>query len=207
MEQALYSHDRSWTALGYTCIAGTDEAGRGPLAGPVVAAAVILSLDAEIPMLNDSKKLSVIRREKAFQQIMDSSVVSWEIIDAVTIDEINIYQAARLAMTRAVLKLGNHVDLILTDAMPLPDIFVKCVPLVRGDALSASIAAASVIAKVTRDRMMDNYDQLYPEYGFKTHKGYGTKQHMDAIAKHGPCPIHRQTFEPIKSWRASLHEN
>lgn len=204
---ALYTHDRSWTARGYSCIAGTDEAGRGPLAGPVVAAAVILSLDSEIQMLNDSKKVSLIKRETLFQQIVKSSVVAWEIIDALTIDEINIYQAARLAMTRAVIKLENRVDLILTDAMPLPDVHVKCVPLVHGDALSASIAAASIIAKVTRDRIMDNYDLLYPEYGFNQHKGYGTKRHMAAIAKYGPCPIHRRTFEPIKSWRASLHEN
>lgn len=205
---SLHAFDQSWAEKGYVCIAGTDEAGRGPLAGPVVAGAVILPVHSCIPYLNDSKKLSALRREAVYLQVLEiAEAVAWSAVDAQEIDAVNIYQASRLAMMRALAKLDKPIDLVLSDAMPLPEFAAKCVPLVGGDGRSACIAAASVVAKVVRDRMMDEWDECYPCYGFRKHKGYGTPQHMAAIAEYGPCPLHRRTFEPVKSWGANLHEN
>lgn len=201
----LYKYEHYWASQGYSAIAGTDEAGRGPLAGPVVAAAVVLPLGLDIPFLNDSKLVSPPRREALFEVIRENAVAcSWSCINSVDIDRINIYQASRVAMMQALAGLEHPFDLVLSDAMPLPDLSVHCFPIIHGDALSASIAAASIIAKVVRDRIMKDLDAEFPEYGFKRHKGYGTPEHLQAIKLYGPCAIHRQSFAPIKSWRPSL---
>ena len=179
----------------YTYICGIDEAGRGPLAGPVAAGAVILPKDCEILFLNDSKKLSEKKRDLLYDEIREKAV-SWSValMDEKVIDEVNILQATYRAMRQAVSELNPQPDMLLNDAVTIPDIGIKQVGIVKGDAKSVSIAAASIMAKVTRDRLMLEYDRLYPEYGFAKHKGYGTKEHIEAIKKYGPCPIHRKTF-------------
>lgn len=179
-------------------ICGVDEAGRGPFAGPVVAGAVILSLDdpeREILYLNDSKKLSEKKREMLFDEIMEKAVsVGVGIVEREVIDEINILQATYLAMQKAIAALDPQPDYILADAVTIPKIAILQEGIVKGDAKSVSIAAGSIIAKVTRDRIMYEYDKLYPEYGFASHKGYGTKAHIEAIKKYGMLPIHRRSF-------------
>lgn len=186
-------------------ICGIDEAGRGPLAGPVVAGAVILPMDCEILFLNDSKKLSEKRREALFEEIKEKAV-SWSvgIVGPDVIDEINILQATYEAMRRAIAGLSVQPDLLLNDAVTIPDVAIDQVPIIKGDAKSVSIAAASVIAKVTRDHMMAEYDTLFPEYGFAKHKGYGTAAHIGVIKAIGPCPIHRRTF--IKNFYKESNE-
>ncbi len=176
-------------------ICGIDEAGRGPLAGPVVAGAVILPKDCEILFLNDSKKLSEKRRDALYDEIREKAV-AWSvgIVGPDVIDEINILQATYQAMRQAVAGLSVEPDLLLNDAVTIPGIAVDQIPIVKGDAKSVSIAAASIMAKVTRDRMMAEYDIAYPEYGFAKHKGYGTAAHIAAIREFGPCPIHRRSF-------------
>ncbi|MBO7364852.1 MAG: ribonuclease HII [Lachnospiraceae bacterium] len=196
-------YERKYADLGVIC--GIDEAGRGPLAGPVAAAAVILPKDHPILYVNDSKKLTPARREELYGVIMKEAVsVGVGIVSETVIDEINILQATYRAMAEAFSKLSPRPACTLNDAVTIPGIPVRQVPIVRGDAKSASIAAASVIAKVTRDRMMEEYDRLYPEYGFRENKGYGTAAHMDAIRAYGPCPIHRRTF--IRSIIGDAHE-
>jgi len=176
-------------------ICGIDEVGRGPLAGPVYAAAVILPKDKEILYLNDSKKLSEKKREELYDEIMEKAVAvgighaSWE-----RIDEINIKQATLEAMRQAVASLKVRPDMLLVDAEHIPGIDIRQVGIIKGDARSVSIAAASIIAKVTRDRLMCEYDKEYPGYDFAGNKGYGTSVHIDALKKLGPCPIHRKTF-------------
>lgn len=176
-------------------ICGIDEAGRGPYAGPVVAAAVVLPKDCQILYLNDSKKLTEKRREKLFDEIMEKSVsVGVGIVGPDVIDEINILNADYQAMREAISKLSVVPDILLNDAVTIPDVDIHQVSIIHGDALSVSIAAASVIAKVTRDRIMVEYDKIYPEYGFAKHKGYGTAAHEAAIREHGLCAIHRRSF-------------
>lgn len=179
----------------YQVICGIDEAGRGPLAGPVVAGAVILPEDCEILYLNDSKKLSAAKREQLYDEISEKAV-SWAvgIVSSERIDEINILQATYEAMRQAVGKLSPAPELLLVDAVTIPQVSTKQAGIIKGDAKSVSIAAASIMAKVTRDRMMEQMDILYPEYGFAGHKGYGSQAHVEAIRKYGPCPIHRRTF-------------
>jgi ribonuclease HII len=195
----LYIFEQQARARGYTTVVGIDEAGRGPLAGPVVAAAVILHPDQPIEGVNDSKKLTGLRREQLFKQIMSlAAAVGVGSVDEATIDRINILQATRQAMLLAVQALVLSPDYLLIDgittiASPLPQQTIK-----QGDSRSASIAAASIIAKVTRDRMMLEYDQIYPAYGFARHKGYGSAFHLLALQQHGPCPIHRLTFAGVK---------
>lgn len=181
---------------GYSIVCGIDEAGRGPLAGPVVAAAAVLPKDATILWLNDSKKLSEKRREELFQEIQEKAVTyGVGVVSPAVIDEINILQATYEAMRQAVSALSSEPDILLNDAVIIPGIDEKKqVKIIKGDAKSVSIAAASILAKVTRDRMMGEYDKLYPEYGFAQHKGYGTRAHMDAIREFGVCPIHRRSF-------------
>lgn len=176
-------------------ICGIDEAGRGPLAGPVAAGAVILPADCEILFLNDSKKLSEKRREELFVEIQEKAV-AWcvGIVGPDVIDEINILQATYEAMRRAIAGLSVTPDLLLNDAVTIPGVSINQVPIVKGDAKSVSIAAASILAKVTRDHMMVECDALFPEYGFAKHKGYGTAAHIAAIKEFGPCPIHRRSF-------------
>ena len=181
---------------GYKCIAGIDEVGRGPLAGPVVAAAVILPKDALIEGVNDSKKLSEKKREKLYDDIINNAL-AWGvgIVDHTVIDEINILNATRKAMKLAIEDLKVKPDFILIDAEKKVDTDgIPYLPIIKGDALSISIGAASIIAKVTRDRMMREYDEIYPQYGFSGHKGYGTAKHIAAIKEYGPCILHRKTF-------------
>lgn len=179
----------------YSCICGMDEAGRGPLAGPVVAASVILPKDAEILFLNDSKKVTKKRRLELFEEIYEKAVdIGVGIIDEKRIDAVNILNATYEAMQNAVKKMLTKPDILLVDAVRVPNIGIKQISIIKGDARSVSIAAASIIAKVTRDRLMIEYDNQYPEYGFAKHKGYGTTEHIAAIHKHGACPIHRKSF-------------
>lgn len=181
----------------YEYIAGIDEAGRGPLAGPVVAASVILPKDCEILYLNDSKQLSAKRRDELFDEIKQKAIAyGIGIVSQGRIDDINILQATYEAMREAIGRMSEkqNPDLLLVDAVHIPDVDIKQVGIVKGDAKSVSIAAASILAKGTRDRFMVEMDKLYPEYGFASHKGYGSKSHIEAIKKYGASPIHRQTF-------------
>ncbi|MGN0375212.1 MAG: ribonuclease HII [Butyrivibrio sp.] len=179
----------------YTHICGVDEAGRGPLCGPVVAGAVILPKNCDILYINDSKKLSEKMREVLYDEI-SKGAIAWSvgIVSAGRIDEINILQATYEAMKIAIDNLKVQPDILFNDAVTIPGIDIPQIPIVKGDAKSQSIAAASIMAKVTRDRIMKEYDEAYPMYGFARHKGYGTKEHMNAIREYGPCPIHRRTF-------------
>ena len=180
---------------GYAFICGIDEAGRGPLAGPVVAGAVILPKDCEILYLNDSKKLSAAKREELYDEIMEKAVAAAVgMASPARIDEINILQATYEAMREAISKLAVEPGILLNDAVTIPEMIIPQVPIIKGDAKSVSIAAASILAKVTRDRLMVEYDKVMPEYGFAGHKGYGSKEHIEAIKKYGPTPIHRKTF-------------
>jgi len=186
-------YEREYVDYPYIC--GIDEVGRGPLAGPVVSAAVILPKACEILYINDSKKLSEKKREMLFDEIMDKAIaVGIGMASPARIDEINILQATYEAMRIAVDNLAVIPDLLLNDAVTIPGISIEQVPIVKGDAKSISIAAASIIAKVTRDRLMVEYDQVIPGYGFSGHKGYGTKVHIEALREMGPTPIHRRSF-------------
>lgn len=188
-------------AEGFLYIAGIDEAGRGPLAGPVVAAAVILPLDVALEGVTDSKKLSPLKRAKLFDLIMKNALaVGVGMADAAMIDRINILQATLRAMEMAVAELLLKPDLLLIDGISKTALTVEQRVIKKGDSLSLSIAAASIIAKVTRDRMMEQYEEEYPGYGFSGHKGYGSKAHMEAIARLGPSPIHRRTFGGVKEY-------
>lgn len=189
----MLSYEREYSGYGIVC--GIDEAGRGPLAGPVVASAVILPPDCRILYLNDSKQLSAKRREELFEEIMEKAVsVGVGMASPARIDEINILQATYEAMREALGKLDPKPQILLNDAVTIPQIGEKQVPIIKGDAKSLSIAAASVIAKVTRDRLMVEYDKVLPGYGFAEHKGYGSAAHIAALKKLGPTPIHRRTF-------------
>ncbi len=200
----LLQHDRSFLEQGFRSLAGVDEAGRGPLAGPVVASAVVVRDFSFVSAINDSKKMSAKARETAYQEILEKSVVGIGIVDPPLIDEWNIYQASLRAMEEAVMKLRETPDCILVDGPKTPNLPFKQFPIIDGDAKSFSIACASIVAKVTRDRIMDYYDDLYPVYGFRRHKGYGTPLHVEMLKKHGPCKIHRRSFEPVKSlWKPS----
>ena len=196
MMSDLWSYERAYRAEGFTTVCGVDEAGRGPLAGPVCAAAVILPQDLEIEGLNDSKKLTEKRREVLYDVIVREAVAyGIAFADEKEIDEINILQATFLAMRRAVEQLSVRPNIVLVDGNREPelgDLPVKTI--VKGDSLSANIAAASILAKVTRDRFMLEQDAIYPQYGFAVHKGYGTKAHYAALTQYGACPIHRRSF-------------
>jgi ribonuclease HII len=179
----------------YTYICGIDEVGRGPLAGPVVAGAVILPKDCHILYINDSKQLSEKKREELYDVIMEQAVATGIGMSGPgRIDEINILQATYEAMRQAIGKLSPQPDLLLNDAVTIPQVAIRQVPIIKGDAKSISIGAASIIAKVTRDRLMIEYDKLMPEYGFASNKGYGSAEHIAALKKYGPSPIHRATF-------------
>ena len=182
--------------IGHQNICGIDEAGRGPLAGPVVVASVVLPRDSMIEGVNDSKKISEKKRERVFEEIIKNAVsYGTGIIDESKIDEINILQATKLGLTISLKELNIKPDVILVDALQgIDTLGIPYKSIIKGDAASYSIAAASIIAKVTRDRIMLGYDKLYPEYGFAKHKGYGTAEHIAAIKKYGLCPIHRLSF-------------
>lgn len=189
----LEAYERKYASFGYVC--GIDEVGRGPLAGPVVAGAVILPRDCDILYINDSKKLSAKKREELYDVIMEKAVATGIGFSSVErIDEINILQATYEAMRDAIQKLSVTPDILLNDAVTIPKVTIRQVPIIKGDAKSVSIGAASIIAKVTRDRLMEQYDSVFPEYDFASNKGYGSARHIAAIKKYGPCPIHRRTF-------------
>lgn len=195
----LLSHEKRLSSSGYRAIAGIDEAGRGPLAGPVVAGAVILKDFDFTARIDDSKKLSAGARERAYREIREKAIIGIGIVDEKVIDEINIYRATIRAMHMAIADLEIPPDFIIVDgkmklAAPCP-----VLSIVRGDSASLSIAAASIVAKVTRDRIMDSYDKEFPQYGFARHKGYPTKEHRKAIRIHLPSPIHRKTFAPVRA--------
>ncbi|MCI5995613.1 MAG: ribonuclease HII [Blautia sp.] len=191
--EEMRKYEHRYENLGYIC--GIDEAGRGPLAGPVVAGAVILPGDCEILWLNDSKQLSEKKREALYEEIMEKAIAAEVgIVGPERIDEINILQATYEAMRQAIGKLKVRPQILLNDAVTIPDMEIPQEPIIKGDAKSLSIAAASVIAKVTRDRIMKEYDRMMPEYGFAGHKGYGSSAHIRAIREYGPSPIHRRTF-------------
>lgn len=189
---------------GLSYIAGVDEAGRGPLAGPVVAAACILPSGFFIPTIDDSKKLSADEREEIFQTLTSHGEVMHGIgvIESFMIDQINILQATLQAMAVAILQLRQKPDLVLIDGNRCPAIPIPCQSIVKGDSLSQTIMAASILAKVTRDRQMIQYDSIWPEYGFASHKGYPTPEHRAALEKWGPCPIHRRSYQPVKDCEA-----
>lgn len=186
-------YERKYADFEYIC--GIDEVGRGPLAGPVVAGAVILPKDCDILYLNDSKKLSEKMRETLYDEIMEKAVATGiGIVGPQRIDEINILQATYEAMRMAIANLSVRPDLLLNDAVTIPEVDIKQVPIIKGDAKSVSIAAASIIAKVTRDRLMVQYEEVLPGYGFASNKGYGSSVHIQALKEMGPTPIHRQSF-------------
>jgi ribonuclease HII len=183
---------------GYRAIAGLDEAGRGPLAGPVVAAAVILPRKCDLDGLNDSKQVPEPERERLYQVIVQKAwAIGLGVATASEIDTVNILQATRLAMRRALEGLAVRPDFLLLDAIQLPAVALPQRPIIKGDGLSVTIAAASILAKVTRDRLMREYHHRFPRYNFQAHKGYATPEHLDLLAEHGPCPIHRRSFQPV----------
>ena len=191
--EAMCAYEKEYA--GYALICGVDEVGRGPFAGPVMAGAVILPKDIRIPYINDSKKLSEKRREALYDEIMEKAVsVGIGMVSPQRIDEINILQATYEAMREAIGALSAQPDLILADAVKIPEVDIPQVSIIKGDAKSQTIAAASIIAKVTRDRLMKEYDQIMPEYHFASNKGYGTREHIEALRKYGPTAIHRRSF-------------
>ena len=197
-DDELLRRERELRQEGFAFIAGVDEAGRGPLAGPVVAAAVILPPKGELPGVFDSKQLSDSRRRVLRDEIMEIAAVGIGIADVEEIDTLNILRATHLAMRRAVEKLEN-VDFVLVDGLPVKVFSCACENIVKGDALSASIAAASIVAKVCRDELMEDAEKKYPGYGFAVHKGYGTRAHLEALKALGVSPIHRKSFAPVRN--------
>jgi ribonuclease HII len=193
-----------YASLGFRCIAGLDEVGRGPLAGPVVAAAVVLDPNRVTAGLADSKALTAARREELFADILKTAQVGIASVSHAEIDAINIRQASLLAMGRALAALPCSPDMALVDGNDPPRLPCGVEPIVKGDATVASIAAASIVAKVIRDRLMRRLGLLYPEYGFETNAGYATACHLEALAKHGPCPFHRTSFSPLRQGRLDL---
>lgn len=193
--------DEEFREAGYTLIAGVDEAGRGPLAGPVFAAAVILPDDNPLPATMDSKKIAAGRREKLFEEII-AVAVTWHVasVDHLVIDRTNILKATMKAMVEAVRRLGQVPEMILVDGNRTPFLDSHSRALKKGDGLSQCIGAASILAKVARDRHMAHLHEIYPRYGFDRHKGYGTREHMEAIARYGPCPVHRRTFAGVREY-------
>ena len=191
----IYRHDEDLRSNGFQRIAGIDEAGRGPLAGPVVAAAVVLRGNTRIKGLRDSKKVPEKERESLFIEIQDTALdIGIGIVNHEDIDRINILRASKLAMKLAIENLSTQPDFLVIDAVSLPSIPIKQLFPIKGESVSASVAAASIIAKVTRDRLMLEYHNQYPQYNFNKHKGYSTKEHMELIQLYGPCPIHRKSF-------------
>lgn len=200
-QRSLFSYEKHFWSKGYKRLAGVDEAGRGPLAGPVVAAAVVISKAFIGEGVNDSKQLSPSKRAELFEKLINDPGIDYGIgiVDHECIDKINILQATIVAMKQAIHSLAQSPSYLLVDGLHLDHENIPCEKIIKGDAKSISIAAASILAKETRDRLMIRYHDKWPEYGFKEHKGYGTRKHLQAIQAIGPCPIHRKTFEPIKS--------
>lgn len=203
----LYQYEREFHKKGFINIAGIDEAGRGPLAGPLTIGCVILPKNCRLEGINDSKKLSAKQREILFQSIHEQAIAcKCLVITPEEIDSLNIYQATKQGMYRVMGDISPLPEAVLVDAMPLPDAKIPVKSIIHGDALSASIAAASIIAKVERDHIMDELDALYPVYGFKQNKGYPTAEHLAALQKYGPCAVHRKSYGPVKAWQYSMEE-
>ncbi|MBL3715298.1 MULTISPECIES: ribonuclease HII [Lactococcus] len=197
--EMMLSFERQAYVQGFNLVAGIDEVGRGPLAGPVVAAAVVLPKNCKIKGLNDSKKIPKSKHETIFNEIQEKALaIGIGLVDNKTIDQVNIYQATKKAMLQAVERLGLQPDYLLVDAMEL-DIATPQLSIIKGDAKSASIAAASIVAKVTRDRIMEQYAQQYPHYDFEHNAGYGTAKHLAGLKAFGVTPIHRKTYEPVRT--------
>ena len=186
-------------------IAGIDEAGRGPIVGPVVAAAVILPRDFFVPEVDDSKRLKPLLRKKLSLAIKRQAL-DWSIgiVSVSCLDQINIYQATKLAMITAFNNLRLRAEHLIIDAVKLPELSIPQTSLIKGDSLSLTVACASILAKVERDEIMEGYDKLFPGYGFAKHKGYATREHIEALFRLGPCPVHRTSFEPVKSWPGEI---
>lgn len=199
-------HENALRAAGCRVVAGIDEAGRGPLAGPVSVAAVVLPEDYTHPFLKDSKQLSEARRESLFEDLTSDARIIWHcvLVPAAEIDRINILQATHAGMRRAALGLAVKADAVLIDGRPVRDFPLRQLALVKGDQISCSIAAASIIAKVTRDRWMTQLAAEFPGYGFEVHKGYGTAAHLEALRRLGPCPQHRRSFAPVSQLALGL---
>ena len=196
----IYQHDEALRQKGFLHIAGIDEAGRGPLAGPVVAAAVVLKEGLKIAGLRDSKKVPEAERKSLFSEIQDSSLdIGIGVVGPEDIDRLNILRATRLSMKLAVEKLSRSPDLLIIDAVSLTSVHIKQLSPIKGESVSASVAAASIIAKHTRDNIMLDYHLQYPQYNFEKHKGYSTKEHMEMLQLYGPCPIHRKSFFRVMS--------
>lgn len=192
--------ETSYWDQGVQVVVGCDEAGRGPLAGPLTAAAVVLPPYWNRPEWHDSKQLSDQKRRALVEDIHQHALAYAVVfVDVETVDRLNVYQASRHAMLQAIASLPMSVDVIVTDAMPLPSLSIPVEAIVHGDALSQSVAAASILAKVARDDYMMEASQCYPEYGFERHKGYGTKAHLEALRRYGPCPLHRRSFAPVQA--------
>ena len=206
----LWYYEKELFKKNINLVAGTDEAGRGPLYGPVVAACVILPKDFELEGLNDSKKLTPKKREKFYEYLVNNVIYAVGIVDAEEIDKINIYEASRKAMMKAIegVRKKTEIEYVLTDAMPI-DLDIPVMPIIKGDSKSITIAAASVIAKVTRDKMLCEIDEKHPEYGFKNHKGYPTKKHLEAINKYGLIDGYRKTYGPVKNYleKGNVYDN
>lgn len=202
----LWQYEKELLKKGINIIGGTDEAGRGPLYGPVVAACVVLPKDFKLDGLNDSKKLSEKKRNKFYDYLIENTIYGVGIVSPEEIDKINIYEASRKAMIKAIRQVQKQINLeyVLSDAMPI-DIDIPVMPIIKGDAKSISIAAASVIAKVTRDKILYDIDKKYPEYGFKNHKGYPTKKHLEAIEKYGLIDGYRKTYGPVQNYIETGH--
>ena len=194
-----WKFEKKHAKLGLSPIVGVDEAGRGPLAGPVVVGATILPQGFTHPKINDSKKLSEKAREVIYDELIEIDDLQWavSVVEAPEIDEINILKATHAGMERSVEKLGVEPGMVLIDGLPVPNYPYPHEGIVKGDSKSLSIATASIFAKVTRDRIMREAAKSYPEYGFERHKGYGTKAHLEALTRHGPCPLHRRSFQPV----------
>jgi len=201
----IYRYDESFRNEGFSRVAGIDEAGRGPLAGPVVASAVILPPMKRIKGLRDSKKVPEKERESLFWDLLCCAMdIGVGIVDAQSIDRMNILRATKLAMEMAVKDLSSRPDYLLIDAVELSSVDIRQISPFKGESKSASISAASIIAKVVRDGIMEDYDRMYPEYGFAKHKGYSTREHVEKLLLHGPCEIHRKSFEKVMSLELPL---
>lgn len=203
-ERSLFRFDQRFEKETLEVIAGVDEVGRGPLAGPVVAAAVILRKEISLPGLNDSKKVSAETRKELFFQIIKQAMIGMGAVSETIIDQINILQATRVAMRQAVLSLARTPTLLLIDGQIQLDLPLKQIAIIQGDGQSAAIAAASIVAKVYRDSLMESLDRDYPEYGFAQHKGYPTPEHLEVLRKKGPTKIHRRTFAPVHKCLQSI---
>lgn len=201
----LFAYDKALRKKGYNLLAGVDEAGRGPLAGPIVAAAIILTPDFYIKELKDSKKLNPKQRYEIYKILYQEAIdIGVGIVDVATIDRINILQATLLAMKKAIDNLKQKPEYLLIDGPFPPPVVIPKSSLINGDNLSALIACASIIAKVTRDKIMIALHKKYPVYRFDLHKGYGTSLHLSILNKYGPCKIHRRTFEPVRNWNLNI---